>query len=39
LVKKLDRDLEPGLERLARAGKRWDHAVTRLMRGDLKGPT
>jgi CHAD domain-containing protein len=30
-VKKLDRDLDPALERLARAGKRWDHAITRLI--------
>jgi CHAD domain-containing protein len=37
-VKRLDRNLEPGLERLARAGKRWDRAITRLIEWDLKGP-
>jgi CHAD domain-containing protein len=36
-VKQLDRDLDPALARLARAGKRWDHAVTRLIERDLKG--
>jgi CHAD domain-containing protein len=35
----LDRDLDPALERLARAGKRWDHAITRLLELDLKGPS
>lgn len=34
----LDRELDPTLERLARAGKRWDHAVTRLIERDLRGP-
>ena len=38
-VKTLDRDLDPTLERLARAGKRWDHAITRLLDLDLKGPS
>ena len=38
-VKQLDRELDPALERLARAGKRWDHAVTKLIERDLKGPT
>ncbi len=38
-VERLDRDLEPGLERLARAGKRWDRAVTRRMQGGPQGPT
>ncbi len=37
--KTLDRDLDPALERLARAGKRWDHAITRSIELDLKGPT
>jgi len=37
-LKKLERDLDPALERLARAGKRWDHAITRLIERDLKGP-
>jgi len=37
-VKKRVRDLDPALERLARAGKRWDHAITRLIDLDLKGP-
>jgi len=37
-LKKLNRDLDPALERLARAGKRWDHAITRLIERDLKGP-
>jgi CHAD domain-containing protein len=37
-VKRLDRDLKPGLDRLARAGKRWDRAITRLIEQDLKGP-
>lgn len=36
-VKQLDRDLDPALARLARAGKRWDHAVTRLIERDLRG--
>jgi CHAD domain-containing protein len=36
-VKQLDRDLDPALARLARAGKRWDHAVTRLIERDPKG--
>lgn len=37
-VNKLDRNLDPALARLARAGKRWDHAVTKLIERDLKGP-
>jgi len=37
-LKKLNRDLDPVLERLARAGKRWDHAITRLIEQDLKDP-
>jgi CHAD domain-containing protein len=36
-VEQLDRDLDPALARLARVGKRWDHAVTRLIERDLKG--
>jgi hypothetical protein len=36
-VKKLDRDLDPALERLARGGKRWDRAITRLLELDVKG--
>jgi CHAD domain-containing protein len=38
-VKKLDRDLDTALEQLSRAGKRWDHAVTRLIRQDLQDPS
>jgi CHAD domain-containing protein len=38
-VKQLDRDLDPALARLARAGKRWDHAITQSIELDLKGPT
>ena len=37
-VKKRVQDLDPALERLVRAGKRWDHAITRLIELDLKGP-
>jgi CHAD domain-containing protein len=37
-VQKLDRDLDPTLKRLARAGQRWDHAITQLIDRDLKGP-
>jgi CHAD domain-containing protein len=38
-VKTLDRGLAPTLERVARAGKRWDHAITRLIELDLRGPS
>ena len=37
--KKLDRDLDPTLERLARAGKRWDQAITRLIEPRPEGPS
>jgi hypothetical protein len=36
-VRKLDRDLDPTLKRLARAGQPWDHAITQLIERDLKG--
>ncbi|MGB7740159.1 MAG: CHAD domain-containing protein, partial [Steroidobacteraceae bacterium] len=38
-VKELDRDLDPALERLARAGKRWDHAITRTIESDPEDPS
>lgn len=38
-VKELDRDLDPTLERLARAGKRWDHAITRMIESDPEDPS
>jgi hypothetical protein len=38
-VKELDRDLDPALERLARAGKRWDHAITRMIESDPEDPS
>ena len=37
--KKLHRELTPALERLARDGRRWDHAVTRLLERDLRDPS
>jgi len=38
-VQTLDRDLDPTLERLARAGKRWDQAITRLIEPDPEDPS
>ncbi|MBK6349227.1 MAG: CHAD domain-containing protein [Proteobacteria bacterium] len=37
-LQRLDQDLDPALERLAQAGKRWDHAITRLIERGVKGP-
>lgn len=38
-VKELDRDLDPALGRLAGAGKRWDHAITRMIESDPEDPS
>lgn len=37
-VRKLGRDLDPALERLARAGKRWEQAITPLVERDPADP-
>jgi CHAD domain-containing protein len=38
-VKRLHRELDPSLARLARDGKHWDHAVTRLLERGVRGPS
>jgi triphosphatase len=38
-VKKLHRQLDPSLARLARDGQRWDHAVTQLLERGVRGPS
>jgi CHAD domain-containing protein len=37
--RRLGRELGPALRQLEVAGKRWDHAITRLLELDLKGPS
>jgi CHAD domain-containing protein len=38
-VRQLDRDLDPALERLARAGQRWDRAISRLLEPAREDPS